>query len=1099
MYKHKYVFFSYNYSLEICKLAVLDFLEESVTQHNSKEIFVALSVLPELPMICRGGEHCCHRGHGSLCGDGEGDCNTDNDCDGALVCGSNNCLLTRIADGLYDDQDDCCERACTPEHPCKYGDGTCFTDADCLGDGSFCGFGNCMNELIFPPEIFPNNYLDQFNSSDRCCSKPCSIFAPCGINMYGCDSDVECGSGLYCDKTDRKCRDIDECDTNNGRDSSFYDCGQNSYCAKNGMGYNCYCYSGFTSWTKYDGCINKNECVDIDCGATGLCVNTLTGIDVCVCKEGYTGIHPNCYDVDECKLGTDTCKTPTRIDIETSFISGEIKQFSIEPFSVGDGKHHTFHFDLQSYDTSEIGIGNVEEKILFRIKKESVGVKFQVGNSATKLHNIENLLPEARLGKDFVPYQFGFKLQGENIIIDFGALGTNIKEGITHNKYPSKFTTLSFQSNKGYAFWRNVHKDGPDTVQYCINSVGSFLCTNIDNYGIGFGGTAADGKTSTDFSLITSSMFSCASHIIPKLDHSVKGHGIATLGDYLFVCGGQMDGEVKQPTNKCFKYNMNDPSEGWTDSANLPYPVALHSMIPYKSAIYVLGGIGGDDCHDDVLKFAQVGGQWIDMAKMLYNAHGVGAIADEEGSRIWTFGGYTQTHLHDFRKLVTYYNVLTNEWFHHSDLPYASEYNACTIIKDVNDYRKIICVLSYTTDSIYTYELDYSVVGWTFRGGMRNSYGSYISVAALKVISFNEYSVTMVSGSTDRFGMSLSNFYTLYLQTYTFNFNERFLQNYGFQSDWTNVPRGKKYKATANCLASKTYVAIGWGGQKDTTSTTRLNTQWSVILRQRSPSLVVGKPEQCHGSSGIPDLVPGRTDPGITVVNYRLMVCGGKKKGGITSNDCFFLDTNDVNVTQHEEVRKIKWSVMESMISTREAFSFETYGDVAYAIGGNDHYGHRADVEKWTVNKGWKATTPFPFRIHNTCTTPYEGQGKIFLGGGRDNANYNSKLFTLDVHTDTWSEHSNIGIGAQGDFCGMSIVQRKVDGHKLLYIVGGSLNYFFDLTMAEFNGTAGWKTVSAAFVSSFSKLISLSLSEMIQVAVNFYHKYFIVVNCQQFA
>ena len=1091
-YQQYYVFSSYNRSLEICKLAVLDFLEEPVAQAISKEIFVALSVLPELPMICRGGEHCCHRGHGSLCGDGEGDCNTDNDCDGALVCGNNNCLLKRVANGLYDDQDDCCERACTPEHPCKHGGGTCSTDDDCLGEGSFCGVGNCMDEQIFPREKFPNNYfVDHFNSTDRCCIKLCSVDAPCGEDMYGCDSDAECDTGLYCDKSDRNCRDIDECDVNNGRHAGFYDCGRNSNCSKDGTGYICHCNPGFSNWTKYEGCSDINQCNSMDCGSQGLCVNTPTGNDVCVCKEGYTGIHPDCYDVDECKLGTDTCNTPTRIDTETSFISGEIKLFNIEPFTVGDGEHHTFHFDLQSYDTSIIGIGNIEEEIQFRIGIDSIIIGYKEGSSVTSIHSISNLPQAARIGKDFVSYQLGCKLLSGNIIINVGALGNNIKEDIAYSKYPSNFTTLSFQSFKDFAFWRNVHKDGPVPVQYCVNSIGSFLCTNVDNYGIGFGGIGSAGTTSTDFSIITSSLFSCASHIIPKLDHSVMGHGMATMDNYLFVCGGQINGVVQQPSNKCFKYNLNNPAEGWTASTDLPYPVGLHSMIHYESSIYVLGGIGGNDCHDDVLKFSQVGGQWVAMAKMLYNAHGVGAIADEEGGRIWTFGGYT--HFGSKRKLVTYYDVSTNIWSYHSDLPYASEYTACAIIKDVNNYRKIICVLTQTKYSIHTYELDYSVMGWTSRGGMINMYNSFSYVTALKTLSFNEYSVAVVSGSTARFGRSLSNFYSLDLQNYKFNFNERFLQNYGFKSAWTSVPRSKKYKATTNCLASKTYAAIGWGGQSAVTATTKaLNTQWSVILRQRTSGSNVGKPETCHGSIGIPDLVPGRIAPGITVVNYRLIVCGGKEKHEYTSNKCFFLDTNDVNVTKNEEVNTNKWSVMESMIKTRLAFPFETYGDVAYAIGGNDVSGNRADVEKWTLNNGWKETTPLPFPLMHACSTPYEGQGQIFIAGGRTQGTYNSKLMTLNVHTDTWSEHSNIGIGAAGDFCGMSIVQRKVDGHKLLYVVGGNgggmYNFFYDLTMAEFNGTAGWKTVGVTFLSTYSKLIPLSLSEMIQVAILLFRK-----------
>ena len=49
-----------------------------------------------------GGDNCCV-GH---CNVGEGDCDTDSDCKGNLVCGENNC----VGDG-FDDTDDCCKHS----------------------------------------------------------------------------------------------------------------------------------------------------------------------------------------------------------------------------------------------------------------------------------------------------------------------------------------------------------------------------------------------------------------------------------------------------------------------------------------------------------------------------------------------------------------------------------------------------------------------------------------------------------------------------------------------------------------------------------------------------------------------------------------------------------------------------------------------------------------------------------------------------------------------------------------------------------------------------------------------------------------------------
>ena len=50
-------------------------------------------------MYCRGGYGCCHKDHSNMCGEGEGDCNQDEDCAGSLICGNNNCHIWRSLTG----------------------------------------------------------------------------------------------------------------------------------------------------------------------------------------------------------------------------------------------------------------------------------------------------------------------------------------------------------------------------------------------------------------------------------------------------------------------------------------------------------------------------------------------------------------------------------------------------------------------------------------------------------------------------------------------------------------------------------------------------------------------------------------------------------------------------------------------------------------------------------------------------------------------------------------------------------------------------------------------------------------------------------------
>merc|ERR1719445_2947107 len=132
---------------------------------------------------CTEGENCfleaLNRWSGSCCTsdfqclEGEGDCDSDNDCAGDLVCGNNNCG----ADSPFQDTHDCCTpvaegptgcdaksfnespkctegenctlqngrrsgSCCTSEFQCLEGEGDCDSDSDCA-PGLVCGTNNC--------------------------------------------------------------------------------------------------------------------------------------------------------------------------------------------------------------------------------------------------------------------------------------------------------------------------------------------------------------------------------------------------------------------------------------------------------------------------------------------------------------------------------------------------------------------------------------------------------------------------------------------------------------------------------------------------------------------------------------------------------------------------------------------------------------------------------------------------------------------------------------------------------------------------------------------------------------------------------------------
>jgi len=102
------------------------------------------------------------------CGLGEGDCDTDDECAGDLVCGTNNCI-TQGTD--FTGHADCCELPSTP------------------------GFGNpnCLPSAI--PE-FAITHKQRNKQLKECCSEE----HPCGVGEGDCDRDNECEGELTCGK-----------------------------------------------------------------------------------------------------------------------------------------------------------------------------------------------------------------------------------------------------------------------------------------------------------------------------------------------------------------------------------------------------------------------------------------------------------------------------------------------------------------------------------------------------------------------------------------------------------------------------------------------------------------------------------------------------------------------------------------------------------------------------------------------------------------------------------------------------------------------------------------------------------------------------------
>ena len=89
------------------------------------------------------------------CGQNEGDCNSHDECQAGLACGTDNCPASLG----FDSEIDCCyqpilgdEDYCTSGIPCDEDEGDCDAHDECQ-DGLFCGSNNCPASLGYASEV----------------------------------------------------------------------------------------------------------------------------------------------------------------------------------------------------------------------------------------------------------------------------------------------------------------------------------------------------------------------------------------------------------------------------------------------------------------------------------------------------------------------------------------------------------------------------------------------------------------------------------------------------------------------------------------------------------------------------------------------------------------------------------------------------------------------------------------------------------------------------------------------------------------------------------------------------------------------------------
>ncbi|XP_023330796.1 latent-transforming growth factor beta-binding protein 4 [Eurytemora carolleeae] len=166
---------------------------------------------------------------------GDGDCNTDQDCELPFICGSNNCWTEfKKGNGSWDEEDDCCTRRCAQGRLCGHGEGVCKDQFDCKLPGyHLCSAQSCQNSTIFSELELSEHSSAGLVGQEKCCHRACGPNYKCGNNSIGCETHKDCRSGHKCIMREdgyNFCRDINECVDIRYSNSSLEYCGAETNC-----------------------------------------------------------------------------------------------------------------------------------------------------------------------------------------------------------------------------------------------------------------------------------------------------------------------------------------------------------------------------------------------------------------------------------------------------------------------------------------------------------------------------------------------------------------------------------------------------------------------------------------------------------------------------------------------------------------------------------------------------------------------------------------------------------------------------------------------------------------------------------------------------
>jgi hypothetical protein len=327
--------------------------------------------------------------------------------------------------------------------------------------------------------------------------------------------------------------------------------------------------------------------------------------------------------------------------------------------------------------------------------------------------------------------------------------GDTDKYGRSHqNFFKFNLDSLNFESGWNYLL-SEMYTSAWIRVKRSYRSLAN--CRSVIKYAaVGWGGGTTTSPTAytTQWDVLlrsrsTSRMYEPSSPVrcdiaIPDLSPGKFSPGIASVGYWLIVCGGNQYGKPAEST--CVYLDTNQETSAWTAMQSMPVARGDFPLVTYGDAVFAIGGFSSSGYLKQVDRWTQTLG-WRTVTP--YPGAGLSrhcAVADEGYDKLYSLGAYRCIPNCIETSEAYQYVVSTNTWSTFPNLPTSSSEIACTIVRRSRTGNRVIIVTGNGSTRIYFFDL------------VSGSSWSYFSVyktdgwSRPKVVSVTPWEVYLMGG-----------------------------------------------------------------------------------------------------------------------------------------------------------------------------------------------------------------------------------------------------------------------------------------------------------------------------------------------------------------